>query len=675
MINRRQFCQSSALAVSSAALQRGLAAEGSEPKSKSGQHLLDKQAQLDRFDFWQDQDWDWYQRNIPFFESPDPQLDEVYYYRWEVILRHRRYAHPDYGYVFTEFVSEQTKSSFGRFGTISAAADLHLDELRWMKDRLPAREYLRNFLLVPGAKPRAYGFAPTWVGESLAKVHGGENPLRDMLQRCVENYRGWERGLVSYPEDNGFDPAFGLFWNTGRDMGGEYNLASTQLNEELRGIVGYKIRGGAGYRCDINAVLFGEASAIAALARRAGDAGIEADFRAKAAQLKSVVQAKLWDPERDFFMHRWRYDEYADGDSPGHRSIKAGSYIWQTNRLKQGVGWQPELSGEGKGREIFCYYLWRYGLPDDNDESAEDGYARAWKFLQSPRHFAGKYGPTTAEREDPWFSVVYGECRHNGQTWPYHTSRVLEAGLVLLRDYKHHQSFSKGDWWSIFRAYTALHRNANQVFIAESADPDRPQWTELRPIGFHYFHSTYIDLLICGVVGLKPRSDDVLELDPLAPADWDYFALDDVLYRGRSISIVWDRHGSRYALGPGLHVFVNGARLLHADSLKPCSATMPAIDDGELLRQLDQPAAECDYAVNAEANRVPESDRLPCRARRTSAARSKRRMLVRPASRQALDHARLVCAKRVVLRRVSAANGSPSDRSELLQRFVRHSRS
>lgn len=230
VITRRRFCQSSTLAVSSVALTRSFAAESNEPKN--GQHLLDKQAQLDRFRFWQNQDWDWYKRNIPFFESSDPELDEVYYYRWEVILRHQRYAHPDFGYVFTEFVSEQGQSSFGRFGTISAAADLHLDELRWMKDRQPAREYLRNFLLVPGAKPRAYGFAPAWVGDSLAKVHGGNNPFDGMLQACVENYHGWERGLVSYPEDNGFDPAFGLFWNTGRDMGGEYNLASTQLNAE-----------------------------------------------------------------------------------------------------------------------------------------------------------------------------------------------------------------------------------------------------------------------------------------------------------------------------------------------------------------------------------------------------------------------------------------------------------
>lgn len=613
MISRRKFCQSSALAaVSSVALGEAAqrpASQGSAPASK-GKEVLHKDAQLQRFRFWQNQDWDWYRKNIPFFESPDTRLDEVYYYRWEVVRRHLRYVHPDYGHVFTEFVSDQSKSTMNRYGAISAAADLHLDEVRWLKDTLPARQYLRNFLIAPGEKPRAYGFAPTWVGEQLTRVHGGRNPLEDLLDRCVDNYAGWERGVVAYPEDNGFDPAFGLFWNTGRDVGGEYNLASTQLNEELRGIVGYKIRGGAGYRSDVNGILFAEATAIANLADRKGDAKTAATFRQKAALLKQNVQDKLWDPQREFFLHRWRYDEYADGDTPGDRSIKAGSFIWETNRLKQGVGWQPKLSGEGKGREIFSYSLWRYGLPDDNDdkdESSAKGYARSWRFLQSPQHFAGRYGITTAERDDPWFSVVYGECRHNGQTWPFHTSRVLAAGLVLLRDYKHHGSFDRDQWWAIFRTYAALHRNGNDVCIAESADPDRPQWTELRPSGFHYFHSSFADLVICGVAGLRPRNDDVLEVQPMAPAEWDYFALDDVLYRGRRVSIVWDKRGTRYGLGAGLHLLVDGNRLAHADKLGPLSGTMPPIDAAALQRALERLPDECDYAVNAEATEFPKA--------------------------------------------------------------------
>jgi len=71
---------------------------------------------------------------------------------------------------------------------------------------------------------------------------------------------------VDYPHDNGYDPRCGLFWNTGRDSTGEYNLASAQLNEPLRGIQGYKIRGGAGYRPDHSAEMYADMVALARLA-------------------------------------------------------------------------------------------------------------------------------------------------------------------------------------------------------------------------------------------------------------------------------------------------------------------------------------------------------------------------------------------------------------------------
>ena len=42
-----------------------------------------------------------------------------------------------------------------------------------------------------------------------------------------------------------------------------------------------------------------------------------------------------------------------------------------------------------------------------------------------------------------------------------------------------------------------------------------------------YNHSTFCDLVITGLVGLVPRDDDRIEVDPLLPADaWDWFCLD-----------------------------------------------------------------------------------------------------------------------------------------------------
>ncbi len=35
------------------------------------------------------------------------------------------------------------------------------------------------------------------------------------------------------------------------------------------------------------------------------------------------------------------------------------------------------------------------------------------------------------------FREIYGECRHNGQAWPYYTARILAGGAILLNNYRH----------------------------------------------------------------------------------------------------------------------------------------------------------------------------------------------------------------------------------------------
>ena len=57
-------------------------------------------------------------------------------------------------------------------------------------------------------------------------------------------------------------------------------------------------------------------------------------------------------------------------------------------------------------------------------------------------------------------------------------------------------------------------------------------------------------------------------MKPLAPADWDYFALDDVAYRGHRVSVVWDRDGTRYEPGKGLHLLVDGKEVASSDDAR-----------------------------------------------------------------------------------------------------------
>ena len=75
----------------------------------------------------------------------------------------------------------------------------------------------------------------------------------------------------------------------------------------------------------------------------------------------------------------------------------------------------------------------------------------------------------------------------------------------------------------------------------------------------YYNHSTFNDLIITGLCGLRPRADRTIEVSPLLPSNkWAYFCIDNIPYHGHTLTIVYDRDGDRYHAGKGLRVFVDG---------------------------------------------------------------------------------------------------------------------
>jgi hypothetical protein len=85
--------------------------------------------------------------------------------------------------------------------------------------------------------------------------------------------------------------------------------------------------------------------------------------------------------------------------------------------------------------------------------------------------------------------------------------------------------------------------------------------------GKDYNHSTYCDLVISGLIGLRPRADATVEVNPLVPKDWDWFCLDPLPYHGRTLTIVWDRTGKHYGKGQGLRVMVDGKEVAASTTL------------------------------------------------------------------------------------------------------------
>lgn len=507
--------------------------------------VLDKQAQLDRQTFWDNRDWDWYKQNIPFFECPDESLTTTYYYRWELLTKHLTYGSPNSGYSFTEFIDRPFWS--GAYGAISCPAGHQLYEARWLRTPVVANDYSRYWLRTPGAQPRNYS---TWLADSVLAVdavHPNGALLFDLLPDLVKNYEGWEA--------RHFVPEVGLFWQTGHDDGMEFNINSRQTKDILRGA--------PSYRPSFNAYMWADAIAIADIARRAGTNDIAATYQAKAGALKKTMQEKLWDPRRSFFFPMFRDDEERDG-----HQVRKLTLTYETG----------QFAGSDHGRELIGYVPWQFNMLDK-----DKGYEQAWKYLTDPAFFAAEYGPTTVERHDPMFLLQKSCCWWSGQSWPYATTQTLKALANVLQDDAYLSGKMKlpvnnADYVKLLQTFSKSHRKEGRPYLAEALHPDTGSFEghDAYNHSQHYLHSAFCDLVITGLVGLQPGSSSELKIIPLAPAEWDYFALDDVMYHEHRVSIVWDRTGERYIKGKGLFVFADG-KLLHTEpTLKPVTVRLPS---------------------------------------------------------------------------------------------------
>jgi hypothetical protein len=282
--------------------------------------------------------------------------------------------------------------------------------------------------------------------------------------------------------------------------------------------------------------MYGNATALAAIARLAGRVELAAGFDVKAANLRQLVQATLWNKELGFF----------------------GSVTEQLEPIAV--------------REQIGFIPWYFNLPEPGR-----GFEAAWQQFTDPQGFRAPWGITTAERRHPQFrSHGTGTCEWDGAVWPFATSQTLTALANVLHDYPP-GAVTNRDYFDAFVAYARSHVYDGLPYIGEYQDEKTGAWLKGRdPRSYYYNHSTFADLLITGVIGLRPRADDVVEVAPLLPPDaWPWFCLDGVRYHGRDLTILWDRDGTRYGRGAGLQVLVDGKLLVRSERLERIAAKLP----------------------------------------------------------------------------------------------------
>jgi hypothetical protein len=279
-------------------------------------------------------------------------------------------------------------------------------------------------------------------------------------------------------------------------------------------------------RPTINSYMYGNARAITAIARLAGRRELAAEFDRKAAQLKRATVDFLWNRDANFFEVRGSNGEFSG--------------------VREAVGFIP----------------WYFGL-------AEDGYESAWSQLTDANGFHAPYGITTAERRHSRFrSHGCCKCEWDGAVWPFATSQTLSALANLLLDCSP-TNVTRKDYFAAFLDYVHSQRSEGKPYIGEYLDETTGQWLKGKQERSRYYnHSTFADLVITGVVGLRPGADGTLNIAPLVPEHtWEWFCLDAVKFHGHTLTILWDQDGRRYGKGKGLMVLKDGELVVRNDKL------------------------------------------------------------------------------------------------------------
>ena len=110
--------------------------------------------------------------------------------------------------------------------------------------------------------------------------------------------------------------------------------------------------------------------------------------------------------------------------------------------------------------------------------------------------------------------------------------------------------------------------------------------------GSDYFHSTYIDLVISGLLGVRAERADatrpehiLLRASPLVPEGVaDYWAIDGIRAGGHDVAVMWDRDGARYGRGGGMQLLVDGATVASRADVGELSVWLPLWRDALTCR-------------------------------------------------------------------------------------------
>ena len=438
----------------------------------------------------------WMERNIPLFDCPDEDFREIYYFRWWSLRKHIKRTPVGWG--MTEFLVPRSYAD--RYNLIACAIGHHVMETRWLRDTTYMHQILRTWYYGNNGQAMAKmnkfsSWNPHAIYEAF-KVQGDTTFLLSLRPRMEEEYARWK-------STNRL--ANGLYWQGDVQDGMEESISGGRKKQYARPT--------------INSYMTANAKALEKISLLENRQQEAQSYAKDAQEMLQLIEGKLWNPDHQFF-------ETLRGDTSA--------------QVREAIGYMP----------------WYCNLLTNNNK-----YDIAWQQLKEEKGFSAPYGLTTAERRHPQFrSHGTGTCEWDGAIWPFATSQTLTGLANFLNSSANDNTDLREVFFRQLNLYAQSQHMRGKPYIGEYLDETTGYWLMGdRERSRYYNHSTFADIVITGLVGLRPQADGSIVVNPLVPADnWDYFCLDGIRYHGKMLTIVWDRDGQHYRQGQGLTLMVNG---------------------------------------------------------------------------------------------------------------------
>jgi hypothetical protein len=448
----------------------------------------------------------WLLNNVPAFRGEDA-LTRQYWHRATSILKKNLFRVGE-GRLANWSISEGRWASTWYANTISYGAGHQIREARWLRDA----QYVRGFISAWCENAKSNGVFPNFIQPNVIGpgqytdwitsavwdahcVHPDEELLRAWAPALKRNVDGW---LAAYDKDNDGLLLVDSHWWTGMEWQPSFfyfnGYDKDQQKQHLE-------------RVDLTAYVYGNARNLARILEVTGDTEGAKRYAEVASKIRGAIAASMWDEATEFFY-----------------SI------------------EPNTHEKAMVKEVIGVYPFYFSMFSPEDGTA---YTAAWKSILDPKQFWTTWPVASASKQCPAYSqdVTFngkqvGGCMWNGPTWPHANSIVMSAMAATLREFPD-SPLKVSDLNALFRSFTTaqFHRgDTNFPWTGEYYNGDTAEW---RTAERDYNHSTWIDVLIADIIGLRPRQDGVIEVRPLLGPDAAAFLLDGVRCNNRDVTIAW----------------------------------------------------------------------------------------------------------------------------------------